>query len=227
MSTFNTTDLQQMRENLARVRRDKLSSPRIQPSGFVDTGGDTSAVPGDRAPFARVPPFATPYQPYGVAPVTLPPFDNVDVYRKDFPVLNVEGWRKATFLIQYALTGPINVPGQLGIVPFYGYAPTSSTENLDIDDTLVPRAVYDATLISEGSLGFAYRTLQLEEFRTPAGLTPNLVFPFRFALVLDVAEYFALTLSFRELSEAVTCDPELPENERSCSLLEVKYSLSM
>jgi hypothetical protein len=220
MSTWNKSDLAQRTENIQRVRRDRLTSPGVNPAGFVEPSGDIHAIPGDQAPYARVPPFDTPFQAFGV-PTTLKFEDpnTSSAFPNSWPILDVTNWRVITIGIRYYITVS-GTPGQLRLTPFYGQA---KGDDFKTDD-LRPKLIYSDALTVNPDNKSAYHTVYQEEIRTGV-ITPNLIFPFVAYFSLDVAPYTAFTIDVDEISEAVTCDPENPE--LPCSIVELTYSLSM
>jgi hypothetical protein len=207
MATFNETDLVQRGENLQRVRRDRLTSPNVAPAGFVQPGGEVLSVPGNIAPFARVPPFPTPFQDYGVVPTAI---GFVLPATLNFPVLDVEEWRVATFSVSY-LVRSAN-PSTVRITPLYGR---------DSTDSLVPKAVLSDTLTIDGVVGA--HTIYQEAFQTPVLAASPVNFEFMFSL--DVAKVQTLALLIEELNRDVLCNDRTPPDQ--CNLISLHYSLSM
>ena len=215
MSTWNKSDLAQTGENVRRIRRDQLTDPGATPAAFIEPSGNVQAVPGDQAPFARVPPFATPFQAFGV-PKTQGLEEVILFSPTRYPILNVTDWRKITLGLKYYVTGA--QPGLLSIVPFYGQ---SRGDDYYTDD-LYPRMVPSDVLTVDGV--FAYRTMYEEQFRTPL-VSNSIIDPYRMYITLDVSEFTAFTISALETSELLTCNPE--DEEPLCSVVEFTYSLSM
>ncbi len=210
--TFNRTDVEQTREDLERVRRDRLSNPGTTASGFIKPTGETSATPGDLAPFARVVPFPTPEQDYGrqnqVIGFQAEFIDPVDSSLNTLPVIDVEDWRQITFTLKY-IAGLAN--GQLAVTPLYGN-----------DERAFPLPLFapSDTLTPDGEYG--YRVMYKQQFRTPV-LAQNEQFEIK--LTFDVSAYRIFALSVRELNQSITCSPddEIP----LCSVISLRYALSM
>jgi len=210
MSTRNDTDLEQRAENLQRVRRDKLTSPGVAPAGYIETGGNVSAVPGDQAPFARVPPFVTEVFEYGI---TTPMRFILGSREGIFPLLNVESWRFITFSISYTVREAFS-GSQLSITPYYG----------DALDNFSPRFVKSDAITVDDTR--AYHTLYQEEFRSPVITTFDAgVNIFYGKITFDVAPFKAIYLDAMELNQDAVC-PEGADPD-TCNLLRMWYSLSM
>jgi hypothetical protein len=215
MSTFNKSSVQQTEENVRRIRRDQLTSPAATPAAFVNPEGSTQAVPGNEAPYARVPPFCTPFQAFGIPMRSAGIISSVYSPQK-WPVIDVTEWRKITIGLKYYV--PTNMTGKLNIMPFYGQTPPDNFETIE----LFPRMVPNPVPVVDGTRLFT--VMMQEAFQTPI-VANGILGPYRLYWTLDVSEFTAFTITAFETNTELSCDPE--SEEPLCSNFEFTYALSM
>jgi hypothetical protein len=207
--TFNRGDTKQTRQDLERVRRDKDNNPGAVPSAFIDASGNTVSAPGDLAPYARVLPFPTIEQDYGVQEqnIGFVSEQTSDSELNTLPILNVEDWRFITFTLRYTAGAD---DGQLAVTPLYG----------DSDEFPLPRMIA-GEVTPDGMHG--QRIMYQEQFLTPE-LTASDTFSVKMVFDVSFAKVFALAV--HELNQSITCNPD-GDPPNVCSKISLRYSLSM